>query len=107
LHRWQQRQRIFRRGADGDENAWPHALAERLVKFRPGRGFKGKMADIAHHAHDLKLFVFRTEILDELPERIFPGESSLCRLFVDDGDGRSSAGARDEVGCHERDARRQ
>ena len=44
------------------------------------------MADIAHHAHDLKLFVFRSVVLDELADRIFAGENVLRRLFVDDCD---------------------
>ncbi len=77
LHRGQQRQRIFRRGPDSDVHQRPHSLAERLVKFRAGRGFEGKMADIAHHAHDLKLFVFRSVIFDVLADRIFAGENVL------------------------------
>src|SRR5205807_8475174 len=60
--------------------------AERLVKFRPRRGLEGKMADIAHHAHDLKLFVFRSVVLDELADGIFAGENVLGGLFVDDCD---------------------
>ena len=46
------------------------------------------MADIAHHAHDLKLFIFRTEVFDVLADRIFAGENIFRGLFVDDRDPR-------------------
>src|SRR5262245_21984549 len=42
------------------------------------------MAHIAHYAHHLKLFVFRTEILDVLADWIFSGEYFLRCRFVDD-----------------------
>ena len=46
------------------------------------------MPDIAHHAHDLKLFVFRAVILDVLADRIFAGENFLRGGFIDDRDER-------------------
>src|SRR5678816_3652398 len=42
------------------------------------------MAHIAHYAHDLKLFVFWTEILDVFADWIFSGEYLLRCRFVDD-----------------------
>src|SRR4051794_32431276 len=46
------------------------------------------MADVAHHAHDLKLFVLGTVVLDELADRIFAAENVPGGLLVNYRDAR-------------------
>src|SRR2546421_4192715 len=66
------------------------------------------MADIAHHAHDLKLFVFRPVVLDEPADRILAGEHILGGLLVDDRDGSRAFGVVfvEVAAAHQRDPHR-
>src|ERR1041385_4424609 len=43
-------------------------------------------SDIAHHAHDLKLFIFRPEIFNKLADRILSGENLFRTFLIDDCD---------------------
>ena len=69
-------QRIRRRAAHGDEDPRPARLPKRLIDFRSGRRFQGKVPDVSDHAHYFESLVLGTKFRDHLADRILTGKNS-------------------------------